>query len=97
MGLKNQIKQKNKKIKNMNKSFRVHNDSAILNRALAFLLFGLKQVFCVSFEYPLVVKNNITPSIVKVTRLYMIDAVMKIILATERRQASPCSVLSTNK
>ena len=42
-------------------------------------------------------KNDVTPSIVTVTRLYVIDDGMKIKLATEWRHAGPCSDLSTNK
>ena len=36
-------------------------------------------------------------SIVNVTRLFVIDDVMKIKLATKWHYASPCSDLSTNK
>ena len=41
----------NKKIENMNESFRVFNDSAILNRLLSFwqLLSGLKRIFLWTF------------------------------------------------
>ena len=37
------------------------------------------------------------PSSVNVTRLYVIDDIMKIKLATEWHYVSPCSDLSTNK
>ena len=42
-------------------------------------------------------KNDVTLFIVNVTRLYVIDDVMKIKLATEWRHTCPCSDLSTNK
>ena len=48
---------------NMNESFRICNDSAILERVLEFpaLLFGLKRVISC--------KNDVTPSIANITRL----------------------------
>ena len=79
----------------MNKYLRVYNDSAILNRELEF---PANLVWAeISFECPLVVKNNVTPSVVNVTRLYVIDDNMKIKLAGELHHASPCSDLSINK
>ena len=42
-------------------------------------------------------ENDVTLSIVNVTRLYMMDDDMKIKLATKWRHINPCSVLSTNK
>ena len=50
--------------------------------------------FYVRFEHPLVVK---TASIVNISRLYVIDDVMKIKLAKECHHTSPCCDLSTNK
>ena len=64
----------------MNESFRVYNNSTILNRALD--IFRLNVYFYVLFECAFIVKNNVTLSIVNFTRLYMIDDIMIIKLAT---------------
>ena len=79
----------------MNKSFRVYNDSSILIRALEFpvILVLILRTFWTSIRC----WKDITPSIANVTRLYMIDDVMKIKLATEWRHANLCSDHSTNK
>ena len=77
----------------MNESFRVCNDSAISNRVLEFsvLLFGLKRVYYICFERQLAVKTT-----VNIARLYVIDDVMKIKLASKWRPASPSTDLSPN-
>ena len=84
-----------KQIKNMNERFRVHNNSALLNRVLEFpitlVLYGLKHVLSM-FWMSINCKNGVAQYIVNVTRLYVIDDVMKIKLATEWHHASPCQV-----
>ena len=42
-------------------------------------------------------KNDIMPCIINVIRLYVIDNVIKLKLASKWRQASPHSDISTNK
>ena len=76
----------------MHESFSVYNASAILNRALEFpiILFRTKMRIFMYVLNVISCKNDVTLSFVNVTRLYLIDSVMKIKLATKCRHASPC-------
>ena len=70
-----------KKIKNMNESFRVYNDSAILNRVLEFpvTLFWTETRILGIFWISISGKNNVKPSFVKVTRLYVVDELWRAV------------------
>ena len=71
------------KIKNMDESFIVHNDSAILNRLSEFHAKHV-QIETRIFTYDLTsnsCKNDVTLSIVNVTMPYVIDDAIKIKLA----------------
>ena len=83
--------------KKMDTSFRVNNDSTILNRALKFpiaLVWTETHMFWMFISY----KNDDNLSIVNVTRLYMIDHRRhENQTGAEWHNASLCSDLSTNK
>ena len=83
--------------KNMNEYFRVYSDSAILNRVLEFPATLLICICLRIFWTSISCKNVVAPSFAKVTRLYLIDDIIKNKLAPKWRHASPCSDLSTNK
>ena len=78
-----------KKIRNINESFLVYNEYAILNRLSEFptTLFETKTRILRTFRTSNSCKNDVTPSIVNVTMPYVIDEGMEIELAIELRQA----------
>ena len=79
----------------MNDFFSFNTDSAILNRALEIPtnLFWTEKCSLDTFGRPLVVKTTLR----RQTKLYVMNGVIKIKLATKRLHACTCSDLSNNE